>query len=156
MVELIISKVLYYVYVLVIPLLVLDISWWLIPLFIFIMHYVASLIFGATFQPGHIVPDSKFINPDKDLTIENNWMIHQMETTSNYAPKSRLFSWFIGGINFQVEHHLFPNVCHVHYKDLSKIVKATAQEFKVPYYSHKTFLGALSYHTQMLKNLGKA
>jgi len=55
-----------------------------------------------------------------------------------------------------VEHHLFPNICHVHYKKLSKIVKATAEEFNVPYNSHKTFLQAVYYHGKMLKQLGKA
>jgi len=155
--ELIISKIFYYAYVVVLPILVLDISWWLIAIYVFIMHYVASLILGTTFQPGHIVPETKFINPDKDdMTVENNWMIHQMETTSNYAPGSRWFSWLIGGINFQVEHHLFPNICHVHYKKLSKIVKSTAEEFNVPYNSHRTFGAALLYHTKMLKSLGRS
>ena len=157
LIELIISKILYYAYAIVLPILVLDIAWWLIPIYVFVMHYVASLVLGSTFQPGHIVPETKFINPEEDdMTIENNWMIHQMETTSNYAPGSKVFSWLIGGINYQVEHHLFPNICHVHYKALSKIVKSTAEEYNVPYNSHKTFGSALLYHTRMLKGLGQA
>jgi linoleoyl-CoA desaturase len=79
-----------------------------------------------------------------------------MSTTSNYAPKSRIFSWLIGGLNFQVEHHLFPNICHIHYSKISKIVSETAQEFKIPYLEKRTFLMALSDHVKMLRQLGKA
>lgn len=153
--ELIISKILYYGYILVIPLMVTSAPWWSIVLGICVMHYVASLMFGLTFQPGHIVPETNFPQPTRDLTIENNWMIHQLESTSNYAPNNRLFSWFVGGINFQVEHHLFPNICHVHYRALSQIISETAKEYDVPYYSHSSFLSALKYHAKMLKSLGE-
>jgi linoleoyl-CoA desaturase len=75
--------------------------------------------------------------------------------TANFAPKAPLFSWYVGGLNYQVEHHLFPNICHVHYKKLSKIVSETANEFNLPYNSNKTFLSALVEHTKMLKQLGR-
>ena len=102
------------------------------------------------------MPECDHPNPNKEGTIENNWAIHQLQTTSNYAPKSRFFSWFVGGLNFQVEHHLFPNICHIHYKKLSPIVKKTALEFGYPYHSFATFLEALRCHTRHLKQLGKA
>jgi len=88
--------------------------------------------------------------------MENKWAIHQLMTTMNFAPKSRLFSWYVGGLNYQVEHHLFPNICHIHYKRISDIVKKTAEEFNLPYYSQPTFLGALKAHNALLKQLGKA
>lgn len=154
-IELIISKILYYGYILIIPLMITSAPWWSVVVGIFVMHYVSSLMFGLTFQPGHIVPETNFPQPTRDLTIENNWMIHQLESTSNYAPNNRLFSWFVGGINFQVEHHLFPNICHVHYRALSQIIKETAKEYDVPYYSHNSFLSALKYHSKMLKSLGR-
>jgi linoleoyl-CoA desaturase len=87
--------------------------------------------------------------------LENAWAIHQIKTTTNFANKSRLFSWYVGGLNFQIEHHLFPNVCHVHYKRISKIVKETALEFGLPYKSEPTFIGALVGHGKLLKELGK-
>jgi len=74
--------------------------------------------------------------------------------TANFAPKARLFSWYVGGLNYQVEHHLFPNICHVHYRKLANIVKQTAEEFNLPYHSYKTFGRALLEHTKMLYNLG--
>ncbi len=154
--ELIISKILYYIYILVIPMILLSgiVSWWVIPLGVILMHCLAGFALAVCFQPGHVVPETNFTTPTTDLTIENNWMIHQLESTSNFARDNRLLSWLIGGINYQVEHHLFPNICHVHYRDISPIVEATAREYGIPYHSHKTFYDALYYHTKMLKHLG--
>ncbi|MEZ4891343.1 MAG: fatty acid desaturase, partial [Crocinitomicaceae bacterium] len=75
--------------------------------------------------------------------------------TANFAPKAKLLSWFVGGLNYQVEHHLFPNICHVHYKNISKIVKETAIEYNLPYYSYATFFAAIKDHAKLLKRLGK-
>ncbi|MBI3133106.1 MAG: acyl-CoA desaturase [Bacteroidetes bacterium] len=154
--ELILTKIVYYLYILVIPILVMDIAWWAIPLGIILMHFIAGIILAAIFQPAHVVNETDFPVQDSNSSIENNWAIHQLQTTSNFAPKSRFFYWFVGGLNYQVEHHLFPNVCHVHYKALSKIVKQTAQEFGIPYYSEPTFVSALGNHVRMLKKLGQA
>lgn len=76
---------------------------------------------------------SEFPQPNEQGIIPNEWITHQLATTSNYAPRSKYFSWLIGGLNYQIEHHLFPNFCHVHYKKLSKIVSKTAKEFDRPY-----------------------
>ena len=78
-----------------------------------------------------------------------------MATTSNFARKNKLISWYVGGLNFQVEHHLFPNICHVHYPEVAEIVKSTAEEFGVPYLEYKTFGQALSSHFKTLKALGR-
>jgi linoleoyl-CoA desaturase len=156
LIELILTKVFYYAYVFALPLIFTDVLWWQLILFVFIMHFVAGSILGAVFQPAHVVPETKFPVPKKDLTIENNWMIHQLETTTDFAMDSKIFGWYVGGLNFQVVHHLFPNICHVHYKALSKIVKETAEEFGLPYHTHKTFFNALGAHTRMLKQLGRA
>jgi len=154
--ELIIVKVIYYIYIIAIPILVMDIAWWSVLLYVVLMHFIAGIILAAIFQPAHVVPETDFPTPDENNSIDNNWAIHQLQTTSNFAPKSRFLYWYIGGLNYQVEHHLFPNICHVHYKKLSKIVKQTAQEYGLPYYSEPTFTSALASHTKMLKKLGKA
>ena len=155
LIELILSKLFYYTIVIVIPVLMIDMAWYWFVIFIFICHFAAGIILSLVFQPAHVVPELKFVKPNPDFTIENNFAIHQMETTSNYAPKSRVLYWLVGGLNYQVEHHLFPNVCHVHYKKISKIVKQTAEEFDVPYHSHETFVKAIRYHWKMLKAVGK-
>ena len=81
-------------------------------------------------------------------------MVHQMETTSNFAQSNRLLSWYVGGLNYQVEHHLFPKVCSVHYPALSRIVREVAEKHNVPYHHHETLLEAIRSHFRMLKRLG--
>lgn len=154
-VELAISKIVYYSYMVVLPILLLDIPWWSVFLLLILKHLIAGFTLAVIFILAHVVPETAFPEPNKDLKIENNWAIHQLETTSNFAPKNRFFSWFIGGLNYQIEHHLFPNICHVHYKDLSAIVKQTAKEFQIPYYCEKTFFSAVRNHKRMLQKLGK-
>lgn len=147
-------KIIYVIYALVLPLIFIQSTAAVIIGFI-AMHMIAGFILSAIFQTAHIMPTSEFPLPDDSGTINNNWAIHQLTTTANYAPKSRIFSWFVGGLNFQVEHHLFQSISHVHYRRLSKIVAETSKEFKVPYYSNKSFFGAMLEHTRMLKSLGR-
>ncbi len=154
--NLVITKILYAVIVLFIPMMLSEVAWWQTLLFFFGMHYISGFIFGIIFQPAHIMPDSKFPVPNDEGKIENNWGIHQLLTTTNFSPKSRIFTWFVGGLNYQIEHHLFPGISHVHYKKISKLVKKTALEYGLPYNSQPNFMHALWNHGKMLYNLGKA
>jgi linoleoyl-CoA desaturase len=153
--ELLVSKVIYYTYMIVLPILFLDIPWWGILLLFLLKQLIAGFTLAVVFILAHVVPETAFPQPNADHKMENNWAIHQLQTTSNFGPKSRIFQWFIGGLNYQVEHHLFPNICHVHYRKLSKIVKETALEYGLPYYSEPTFMSAVRSHSKMLYNLGK-
>ncbi len=148
-------KMLYYSYALIIPLIVVPLSPWIIILAFVIMHFITGLSISTVFQTAHIMPSSEFPLPDENGIIGSDWTLHQMATTSNYAPSSRIFSWMIGGLNFQIEHHLFPNICHVHYRKISGIVEKTAAEFGIPYYSRKTFMAAVWDHIKMLRQLGR-
>src|SRR5690554_3348314 len=147
-------KILYYSYALVLPLIMVPLAPWIIILAFLSMHFVTGLAISTVFQTAHVMPDMDYPIPDENGMIANSWTIHQLATTSNYAPNSRFFSWLIGGLNFQVEHHLLPNICHVHYKKLSPIVAATAKEFGIPYHSKKTFMAAIVDHMKMLRKLG--
>ncbi len=153
--ELIVSKVLYYTYMLVIPIIFLPIPWWMVVIFYFIMHLVSGFMLTIIFQTAHVMPSSEYPNPDKGGSMENNWAIHQLLTTTDYARGNRLFSWYVGGLNFQIEHHLFPNICHVHYHKISKIVEATAKKYNIPYHVQPGFLSALREHFKMLRILGR-
>ena len=155
MAQVAIWKAMYYVYALVLPLIFLPFGPGVILLAFLSMHMVTGICISAVFQTAHIMPDMKFPKMAEDGMINTDWSIHQLETTANYSPNSKVFSWLIGGLNYQVEHHLFPNICHVHYPKLSKIVKDTADEYGIPYYSHKTFASALVQHTRKLRNLGQ-
>jgi linoleoyl-CoA desaturase len=152
---LIATKAFYFTYIFVVPALLLDIPFWYILVGFALMHYIAGLILAIIFQPAHVVDGTEYPLPDEDGKMDNSWAIHQLHTTTNFANRNRILSWYVGGLNYQVEHHLFPNVCHVHYKDLSPIVEATAKEFGLPYKSIPTFLGALAGHAKLLKALGK-
>ena len=148
------NKLWYLLMIIGLPMVFSPFAWYHILLGWFLMHFIAGLVLAFIFQPAHILGDTEYFRPDENGSVENNWVIHQLLTTANFANKSIFFSWFVGGLNFQVEHHLFPNICHVHYKKLSPIVKQTAEEYGVPYYQHKTFFGALKSHFQTLNELG--
>lgn len=153
--RLILAKAFYYSYVLVIPMIFSAQPWWLTLTFYFVMHMVCGLMISVIFQLAHIMSETDFPLPVEGGNIENNFAIHQLRTTANFARKNLPLSWFVGGLNYQVEHHLFPNICHVHYRKISQIVKKTAEEYGLPYHAHKTFTGALISHAKFLNKLGK-
>ncbi|HKK68077.1 MAG TPA: acyl-CoA desaturase, partial [Bacteroidales bacterium] len=152
--DLIIAKLLYYTFLLVLPALVLPVAWyWVVGGFL-LMHYLSGLILTTIFQTAHVVPSSEYPLPAGNGKVENNWAIHQLLTTSDFSPNGKVLSWMIGGLNFQVEHHLFPNISHVHYKNISRLVQETAQEYNLPYHFQDSFFSALKGHWKMLKDLG--
>lgn len=148
-------KFVYYGYILVLPMIFIPVSPWLVIAGFISMHLVSGLTLSTIFQTAHVMPNTEFPAPNEEKFIDNNWAVHQMETTTNYGPKSRIFSWFIGGLDHQVEHHLFSNICHVHYRKLSEIASETAKEFNVRYNIQKNFLHAVWNHTKMMKQLGR-
>ncbi|MBT4775388.1 MAG: acyl-CoA desaturase [Crocinitomicaceae bacterium] len=157
---LIITKILYWGYMFVTPYLLLnqyhgiETAWWQVALGIFGMHYVAGIILALVFQPAHVMEDCTYPLPTENGEMKEIWAIHQLRTTCNFAKGNLPLSWYVGGLNFQIEHHLFPDVCHVHYRKISNIVKKTAKEFNLPYYQKKTFTGAIISHFIFLKKLG--
>lgn len=149
------TKLVYVGYIFVVPLLFTSLAWWHILIGIFTMHYIAGFLLAIIFQPAHVIEGTEFPLPNDDLVLENNWAIHQLHTTTNFGNNSRWFSWFVGGLNFQIEHHLFPSICHVHYRKISGIVQQTASEFNIPYKNASSFLRALKGHARLLRQLGR-
>jgi linoleoyl-CoA desaturase len=152
---LVITKLVYATVWIVIPMLVLDIAWWKVLLGFFIMHYVAGVILSVVFQLAHIVDHADMPLPEKDGTIKNSWAIHQLKTTVNFGTRNRIVNWFTGGLNHQVEHHIFPNISHIHYTKIAEIVKQTAREYNLPYNEYETTRKAILSHFRHLKELGK-
>jgi linoleoyl-CoA desaturase len=148
------TKLLYIGYIFILPVIFTSLSWWAVLIGIFIMHYIAGFILAIIFQPAHVVEGTAYPLPDENRHMENNWAVHQLLTTSNFGNNSRWFSWYVGGLNFQIEHHLFPNICHVHYRKIAVLVKETASEFGLPYRSTRTFFEALISHMRILRQLG--
>lgn len=154
--EAVLTKIGYYGIALFVPLFFAAVPAWLVIVSFLCMHFVAGLILSLIFQPAHVLPSSEYPMPDDSGNMENNWAIHQIMTTANFSHNSTLFSWFVGGLNYQIEHHLFPRICHIHYKELSKIVRATAEEYNLPYHSQKTWFKAISNHGKFLKDMALA
>lgn len=149
-------KLFYYSYALVLPLIMTPLSWWLILLGFLCMHVITGTLVSIVFQIAHIMPATDFPLPNEQGMMKNEWYRHQFATTSNFAPRSKLLFWLIGGLNYQVEHHVLPDVCHVHYKKLTKIVAKTAQEFDMPYHVKKSIFQAIKDHIKMLRFLGNS
>ncbi|GAA0873238.1 acyl-CoA desaturase [Gangjinia marincola] len=149
-----ITKVVYLSLWIAIPMIV-GIIWWKVLLGFFIMHYVAGLILSIVFQLAHVVEGVDMPIPDESGNMKNTWAIHQLFTTTNFSTKNPIMNWFTGGLNHQVEHHIFPNISHVHYNKISKIVKSTAKEFDLPYLEYKTTRAALKAHFSYLKQMGQ-
>lgn len=149
------GKLMYFGYMLVIPMLLVPQSPWLVVAGFIVMHAVTGLILAVLFQTAHVMPTSDYPLPNEKGMMENSWAVHQLRTTTNFAPGSPLFSWLIGGLNYQVEHHLFANISHVHYRDLSRIVSQTAWEFGIPYHCQPSFAHAILNHGKMLHRLGR-
>ncbi len=148
------TKLGYYGYALVIPLLVLQIPWWQVLIGFFVMHFVAGAILGIVFQLAHVVESTDYPAPDVEGLIAQEWWLHEMQTTANFGPKNRLLSWYVGGLNFQVEHHLFPRVCSVHYPAISGIVKEVAAQYGLPYNAYPTLRAAMASHYRTLRQFG--
>ena len=152
---LIFTKAFYFSYIFAIPMIVLSLAWWQVLIGFFVMHYVAGFILAMIFQPAHVIEGTEYPVADENGNLENSWAIHQLHTTTNFGHKQRLFSWYVGGLNYQVEHHLFPNICHVHYREVAKIVEQTTKEFGLPYKSKDTFFKAIAAHAAQLRILGR-
>jgi linoleoyl-CoA desaturase len=144
------SKIAYYGYALVLPLLLIQAPWWKILLGFLAVHLIAGMILGIVFQLAHVVEGTDYPLPDESGNMEHTWAVHEMLTTANFARKSKLICWYVGGLNFQIEHHLFPKVCSIHYPAISDIVKQVADRHGIPYNENQTFWQAVRSHWKML------
>lgn len=150
-----VSKLLYAVFYVALPIWIVGVGKWAIGYLT--MELVLGFVLAIVFQLAHVVEETEFeyagIEP---VMIESEWAAHQVKTTSDFAPKNKLISWFAGGLNFQVEHHLFPRISHIHYPELSKIVEEKCKEHQLPYHSIPTMNEAIASHFRMLKQLGQS
>ena len=148
-------KAISFFFVLILPIIMSPQAWWIVLLAFISMHFVTGLMITTVFQLAHIVPTTEYPLPDEQGIVAGDWASHQLFTTSNFSPKSKLFSWCIGGLNYQIEHHLLPNICHVHYRKISHIVAQTAKEYGLPYHNKHNFISAVGEHFKMLRQLGR-
>lgn len=147
-------KFFYFMFMLGLPILVFHLPVGEVIIGFLSMHFVAGVILTLVFQLAHTLEQTSHPMPLNGV-IENDWAIHQLNTTVNFSRSNKVLSWYLGGLNYQVEHHLFPKISHVHYPAISHIVKQTAEEYNVPYLENKTFFGAVKSHFKYLQHIGK-
>jgi len=147
------GKAIFFALAFVIPLLVH--SPWVVLLFYGVVVVVLGMVLSVVFQLAHCVAEAEFPLPHEDTgRIENSWAIHQLQTTVDFARASRVVTWLLGGLNFQIEHHLFPQICHVNYPALSKLVEQTCREFQLKYTEHKSVWAGITSHFRWLRQMG--
>jgi linoleoyl-CoA desaturase len=116
----------------------------------------AGFVLSIVFQLAHTVEETQF--PEVSVStgrMEDEWAIHQIKTTANFATENKLISWLIGGLNFQVEHHLFPKISHIHYPAISSIIRQACKEYGIRYIEYKSLRFAVASHVAHLRQLGR-
>ena len=121
----------------------------------FLAAFSSGVVLSVVFQLAHCVEDADFPLPNADGKMDTDWAVHQVQTTVDFSRRNPVLSWFLGGLNFQVEHHLFHRICHIHYPALSKLVEKTREEFGVRYAANKSFLSAVASHWRWLHRMGQ-
>ncbi len=148
------SKAMYVLFYIAIP--VMRVGWHDWAIGFTLMHIFFGFTLAVVFQLAHVVEHTEFESIGlEDKVIEAEWAVHQVKGTANFSPNNKVVSWFVGGLNYQIEHHLFPRISHVHYPALSKIVEENCKKFNLPYYSFPSMGAAFASHMRIMFQLGK-
>ena len=133
--------------------------WWAVLLVYALASFVSGVVLSVVFQLAHCVPQAQFPVPiltdEGNAKMQTEWAVHQVQTTVDFSRRNPVLCWFLGGLNFQVEHHLFSKICHIHYPALSKVVEQTCADLGIRYAAHKTFVGAIAAHFSWLMQMGR-
>ena len=151
--QIILKKLVFFAVFLFIPMGIMPFPAYLVVLMFLTMVVVSGVTMTVVFQLAHVVPNVEFTDVKHPQSVD--WYEHQMRTTANFAMNNKVITYFLGGLNFQIEHHLFPDICHVHYPAISPIVQVVAKEFNYPYHSNTTILEAINKHYKLLMDMGK-
>jgi len=138
----------------VIPILCVGWLSWMIGFLV--MSMVAGFVLSIVFQLAHTVEHTEFPVADIETNkLADEFAVHQIKTTANFATRNKLVSWLVGGLNFQIEHHLFPKISHVHYPAISEIVRSVCREYQLQYIEFPTMRKAVRAHVRFLRQMGK-
>jgi linoleoyl-CoA desaturase len=148
-----VGKIFFIIFYIVLPIGLIGWKWWLVGFLI--SQFTLGLTLAIVFQLAHVVEHAEFDAAGVDpVKIENEWAIHQVKTTANFAFSNKLVTWFVGGLNYQIEHHLFPRISHIHYPAISKIVKETCEKFELNYIYFPTTRSAIASHVRFMHTMG--
>ncbi|MEE9252664.1 MAG: acyl-CoA desaturase [Thermodesulfobacteriota bacterium] len=149
----IIGKINFVTFAFVIPFVLYPIT--TVLFFYIFVTYMQGVVMSVVFQLAHCIEETEFPSSSTNTEpMKTSWVVHQIETTADFARQNRLLNWYVGGLNFQVEHHLYPTISHIHYPAISKIVENTCREYDVRYFAHRSFTSALGSHYRWLHSLG--
>jgi linoleoyl-CoA desaturase len=127
--------------------------WWVVLAFYLGVMMVTGLVLSVVFQLAHIIEETEHPASLEDIHAE--WVIHQIRTTADFARENRLLTWYLGGLNFQVIHHLFPRICHIHYPQVARVVAQVCNEYQINYQAHGSIYGAIRSHFRFLRSMGR-
>ncbi len=149
------TKAFYVGVYIVLPLFLLPLSQFL--LFYLTFNVALGVILSVTFQLAHVVegPEFEHVNIDEAIKSESSWAEHQVRTTANFATTNKIVNWYVGGLNFQIEHHLFPRISHVHYPEISPIVQQICEKHNIPYHNFPKMTDAIKSHWKVMKDFGQ-
>ena len=148
------GKIFFIFFYIALPIALIGWKGWLLGFVI--SQFAFGLTLAFVFQLAHVVEHAEFDSAGVDpKRIENEWAIHQVRTTANFASKNKIVTWFVGGLNYQIEHHLFPRISHIHYPAISKIVKENCAKFELHYINFPTTRSAIVSHVRFMYNMGK-
>ena len=149
-----VSKLLYIFFYAVIPIMLVGFGPWIVGYLL--MNLTMGLTIAVVFQLAHVVEKTTFeVATEGHKVIGEEWAVHEIKTTANFAPDNKFINWYVGGLNYQVEHHLFPRVSHIHYPAISKIVKEECAKFNLPYNVYPKMTTAIASHVRVMKRLGE-
>jgi linoleoyl-CoA desaturase len=149
-----VSKLLYIFFYAVIPIMMVGFGPWIVGYLL--MNLTMGLTIAVVFQLAHVVEKTTFeVATEGHKVIGEEWAAHEIKTTANFAPDNKFINWYVGGLNYQVEHHLFPKVSHIHYPAISKIVKEECEKFNLPYNVYTKMTTAIASHVRVMKRLGE-
>ena len=148
------GKLFFILFYIVLPIVFIGWNAWLVGFLI--SQFTLGLPLAIVFQLAHVVEHAEFEAAGVDpVKIENEWAIHQIKTTANFAFSNKLITWFVGGLNYQIEHHLFPRISHIHYPAISNIVRETCERFDLNYIYFPSTRAAVASHVRFMNQMGQ-
>ena len=148
------GKIFFIVVYIIIPVVLLGWKAWFVGFLI--SQFTLGMTLAVVFQLAHVVEHAEFETAGVDpVKIENEWAIHQVKTTANFAFSNKIVTWFVGGLNYQIEHHLFPRISHIHYPAISKIVRETCEKFDLNYIYFPSTRAAIASHVRFMHQMGR-
>ena len=153
LVALVSGKAMFFSWTIVVPLFVYP--WWAVLATYLGFTMIFSLVMVTTFQLAHCVEEATFTTTDEMIAVKRVWAVHEVETTVDFCPRNRVLTWLLGGLNFQIEHHLFPRVPHTHYPEIARIVERNCLAHGVRYTIQPSLTAALRSHFRHLRRMGQ-